>query len=334
MHKYDVIIIGGGPTGMACAIEARKHNLDYLILDKGSLVNTVRYYPTNMTFFSTAELLELDDLPFSTTSPGKRPSRNEALEYYLRVAQIHNLQIEQYTEVKDINKVNGEFRVNASNGDYLSKYVILATGYYDKVNRLNVPGEDQSHVSHYYDEPFGYVGTEVAVVGGSNSAVETALDLFRHGANVKLVHRQNELGGKIKYWMKPDIENRIKEGSIPAYWNTTVKAINQNSLELEDQGSGKYFSIPADFVFLLTGYHPDAEFLKKAGVEIDEKTLVPNYDPETLESNIEGLYVAGVILAGYETAKIFIENGRHHGKPIVKDILSKSREGIGIKENK
>lgn len=332
MQTYDVIIVGGGPTGMACAIEARKNNLDYLIIDKGSLVNTVRYYPTNMTFFSTAELLELDDLPFATTSPGKRPARNEALEYYLRVAQIHDLKIQQYTRVDNINKENGEFRVQTSNGEYQSKYVILATGYYDKVNRLNVPGEDQSHVSHYYDEPFGYTGTEVAVVGGSNSAVETTLDLFRHGANVKLIHRRDELGSKIKYWMKPDIENRIKEGSIPAYWNTSVKAIHEKSIELEGQNSGENFSIPADFVFLLTGYHPDADFLKKAGVAIDEDTLVPDYDPDTLESNVEGLYVAGVILAGYETAKIFIENGRHHGKPIIRDILSKSKAGIGVKD--
>lgn len=331
MHTYDLIIVGGGPTGMACAIEARKNNLDYLIIDKGSLVNTIRYYPTNMTFFSTAELLELDGMPFPTTSTGKRPTRQEALEYYLRVAQIHDLQILQYTRVDDIHKEDDGFRIDTSNGQYQSQYVVLATGYYDKVNRLNVPGEDQPHVAHYYDEPFAYAGTEVAVVGGSNSAVETTLDLFRHGANVKLVHRRNELGSKIKYWMKPDIENRIKEGAIPAYWNTAVEAIHESSLALKDQNSGESFSIPADFVFLLTGYHPDAGFLKKAGVEVDETTLVPNHDPETLESNVPGLYVAGVILAGYETAKIFIENGRHHGKPIIEDILSKTKKGAGIK---
>ncbi len=324
MEALDIVIIGAGPTGMACAIEAKKNNLSYLIIDKGSLVNTVRRYPTNMTFFSTAELLELDDLPFPTTSVGKRPSRNEAIEYYIRVAQRHNLQTQLYTTVKQLEKTDGQFHVVTDKGTFRAKHVIAATGYFDKPNKLNIPGEEQSHVSHYYDEAYPYVGLDVAVVGGSNSAVETILDLHRHGANVKLIHREGELGSKIKYWMKPDIQNRIKEGSIPAYWYTSVKAIRENDMVLRDAENNE-FTLRADQVFLLTGYHPDAQFLSSLGINIDEETLKPEYNEETLESNVSGLYVAGVILAGYETAKIFIENGRYHGKPIIQDILKKEK---------
>jgi len=322
MHTYDLVIIGAGPTGLATAIEAQRHNLSYIILDKGSIVNTVRYYPTNMTFFSTAELLELDDLPFPTTSPGKRPTRNEALEYYIRVAQRHNLQMSLYTTVHQVEKVDEVFHIKTDKGLYQAKYVVTATGYYDKPNRLNIPGEDEPHVSHYYDEAYPYVGLDVLVVGGSNTAVETSLDLFRHGAKVTLVHRGGALKHNVKYWMKPDMENRIKEGSIPAYWHTKIKAIEGNQVLLENEAQGDYY-LKADQVFLLTGYHPDSHFLANLGIAIDQETLKPQYDEETLESNVAGLYVAGVILAGYETAKIFIENGRHHGKPIIRDILKK-----------
>ncbi len=327
MQTRDLIIIGAGPTGMACAIEAEKHNLDYLIIDKGSLVNSIRKYPTNMTFFSTAELLELDGMPFPTTSPGKRPTRNEALEYYIGVAQRYDLNLQLYTTVQSVNKKNDTFHIETDKGVFQSRYLVAATGYFDKPNTLNVPGEEQSHVSHYYDEAYPYVGLDVPVVGGSNSAVETILDLYRHGVNVKLIHRGDALAGNIKYWMKPDIENRIKEGSIPAYWGTRVKAIRETDMVLLDE-QDKPFTVSADHVFLLTGYHPDADFLASLGININPDTLVPEYDEETLESNIKGLYVAGVILAGYKTAKIFIENGRHHGYPIIRDILSKTHKSV------
>lgn len=325
MYTYDVVIIGAGPTGLATAIEAQRQNLSYIILEKGSIVNTVRYYPTNMTFFSTAELLELDDLPFPTTSPGKRPTRNEALEYYIRVAQKHNLRMSLYTTVQKVDKVDDLFHIDTNKGAYQAKYLVAATGYYDKPNRLNIPGEDQANVSHYYDEAYPYVGLNVLVVGGSNTAVETSLDLFRHGANVTMVHRGDALKSNVKYWMKPDIENRIKEGSIPAYWNTAVRAVEGNQVLVEDE-HGQQFYLQADQVFLLTGYHPDSKFLQGLGIEVDSETLKPTYDENTLESNVPGLYVAGVILAGYETAKIFIENGRHHGKPIIRDILQKENQ--------
>jgi len=327
MAVLDIIIIGGGPTGMACAIEAEKNNLHYQVIEKGSLVNTIRNYPTNMRFFSTAELLELDDLPFPTTSPGKRPSRNEALEYYIRVAQRYALNMQFYTTVETVIKEDGIFRVSTDKGILKSRYVIAATGYFDKVNRLGIPGEDLPHVSHYFDEAYPYVGLDVPVVGGSNSAVETILDLYRHGAGVKLIHRGGELAGNIKYWMKPDIENRIKEGSIPAYWHTTVKEIREGEIVLNGPDNA-VSTLAADQVFLLTGYHPDAAFLRNMGIHVDEKTLKPEYDTETLETNVAGLYVAGVILAGYETARIFIENGRHHGKPIIRNILQKQGKAV------
>ena len=325
MRTLDLVIIGAGPTGMATAIEAQKHNLSYIMLDKGSLVNTIRYYPTNSTFFSTAELLELDGLPFPTTTPGKRPTRAEALEYYIAVARRYNLKVQPFTPVENIKKTEEGFNVETSKGNYQSRYVVAATGYYDRPNYLNVPGEELPHVSHYYDEAFPYIGMDVAVVGGSNSAAENTLDLYQHGVNVKLIHHSEALKKSVKYWLKPNLENRIKEGSIPAYFHTEVQAIHQGKLDLVNSGN-ETFSVPADQVFLMTGYHPDAVFLQKLGVQIDEDTLRPQYDADTLESNIPGLYLAGVVLAGYNTSEIFIENGRFHGEPIITDILKKTRD--------
>lgn len=329
MRTLDLVIIGAGPTGMACAIEAQRQNLTYTMLDKGSLVNSIRYYPTNSAFFSTAELLELDGLPFPTTTPGKRPTRAEALEYYLAVARKYDLNVQPFTPVTDVEQTESVFTVHTSKGQYEARYVVAATGYYDRPNYLNVPGEQLSHVSHYYDEAYPYVGMDVAVVGGSNSAAENTLDLYQHGVNVKLVHHGEALKKSVKYWLKPNLENRIKEGSIPAYFNTEVKAIHENKLELVDQNN-ETFSIPASQVFLMTGYHPDADFLRKLGVKIDENTLKPAYNPDTYESNVPGLYLAGVILAGHNTSEIFIENGRFHGAPIVADILKKTKDKAAV----
>ncbi len=325
MQPLDLVIIGAGPTGMATAIEAQKQNLSYIMLDKGSLVNSIRHYPTNSTFFSTAELLELDGLPFPTTTPGRRPSRAEALEYYLAVARKYDLNVQPFTPVDNVEKTETGFTVYTPKGHYEARYVVAATGYYDRPNSLNVPGETLPHVSHYYDEAYRYIGMDVAVVGGSNSAAENTLDLYQHGVNVKLIHHGEALKQSVKYWLKPNLENRIKEGSIPAYFNTEVKAIHEGKLELTD-ANHETFSISADQVFLMTGYHPDAYFLRKLGVEIDESTLKPYHDPDTLESNVPGLYLAGVILAGYNTSEIFIENGRFHGAPIVADILKKTKD--------
>jgi thioredoxin reductase (NADPH) len=310
---------------MACAIEAQRQNLSYTMLDKGSLVNSIRHYPTNSTFFSTAELLELDGLPFPTTTPGKRPTRAEALEYYLAVARKYDLNVQPFTPVNDVEQTESGFTVHTSKGPYQARFVVAATGYYDRPNYLNVPGEALPHVSHYYDEAYPYVGMDVAVVGGSNSAAENTLDLYQHGVNVKLVHHGEALKKSVKYWLKPNLENRIKEGSIPAYFNTQVKAIHEGKLELVEQNNETFF-IPADQVFLMTGYHPDANFLRKLGVEIDDSTLKPAYNPDTYESNLPGLYLAGVVLAGHNTSEIFIENGRFHGAPIVADILKKTKD--------
>ena len=329
MRQLDLVIIGAGPTGMACAIEAQKQNLSYTMLDKGSLVNSIRHYPTNSTFFSTAELLELDGLPFPTTTPGKRPTRAEALEYYLAVARKYDLNVQPFTPVTEVEKTTTGFNVQTPQGTYHARYVVAATGYYDRPNYLDVPGEDLPHVSHYYDEAYPYIGMDVAVVGGSNSAAENTLDLYQHGVNVKLIHHGESLKKSVKYWLKPNLENRIKEGSIPAYFETQVKAIHEGKLELVNN-KGEHFSIPADQVFLMTGYHPDADFLRQLGVEIDETTLKPAYDPETYESNVPGLYLAGVVLAGYNTSEIFIENGRFHGAPIVSDILKKAKDKAAV----
>ncbi len=328
MEVLDVAIIGSGPCGMTNGIEAEKKGYHYLIFEKGSIANTIRRYPTNISFFSTAELLELEGIPFPTTSPGKRPSRQEAMEYYLKIAQHFDLKISQYTTVKNISKEDDLFKVETDQGDYLAKNVVLAIGYFDNANKINVPGEDMDHVSHFYDEAFGYANLNVAVVGGANSAAESTMELYRHGAKVRLIHRRDELSKSIKYWIKPDLENRIKEGSIPAHWNSDVQAINEKEIIVKNKDSGEVEHIPADFVFLLTGYHPDGGFLKNSGIEIDEETLIPRFNQETYETNVPGIYVAGAVVCGCETANIFIENGRYHAKSIFRHIASKKGEKV------
>jgi thioredoxin reductase (NADPH) len=314
----DVLVIGAGPTGLACAIEAQKIGLKALVLDKGCLVNSVYNYPTNMTFFTTPELLEIGDIPFACAS--QKPTRQEALEYYRRVADHYHLHICQYQWVKTVTGEDGDFRITATDRsgkihDYRTKKVIVSTGYYDLPNDLNVPGEDlAAKIFHYYKEPFPYYDSDVLVIGGKNSAAEAALDLWRHGARVTLVHRGDQISPGVKYWVRPDLENRIKNDEITAHFRSSVQEIGTDFVVLNTpQGPMR---LANDFVFALIGYHPDYDFLRSVGLELSDMQHRPVCDPETLESNVPGIYVAGVIVAGSRTSEIFIENGRFHGKQI------------------
>ena len=320
-HAYDLLIIGGGPAGLATAIAARGANLDYLVVEKGVLVDAIFHFPRHMVFFTTPELLEIGGLPFIT--PYEKPTRLEALRYYRRVVDTYKLAIALEEEVLAVARDGEGFTVASTAGKRRARFVVLATGYYDHPNLLGIPGEDLPHVSHYYTEPHPYYRKRVAVVGGKNSAAEAALDLFRAGAKVTLVHRRAELGGSIKYWVRPDIENRIREGSIEARFETRVVAIQPGCLTLERGGARE--ELAADAVFLLTGYHPDLDLMRRAGVRVDETTCVPSYDPATLETNVPGLYLAGGVVAGCDTHGIFIENGRFHGETAVAHIASRIR---------
>jgi len=321
----DVLIVGAGPTGLACAIEAVTNQLKVLVVEKGVLVNSIYNYPSTMTFFTTRERLEIGDLPLASVNI--KPHRAEALEYYRRAADFYRLPIRLYERVRAIQGGNGGFRVETESNEgrraeYQTRKVIIATGYYDLPNLLGIPGEDLPKVSHYYTGPHPYFRRKVAVIGGANSAATAALDLCRHGAEVTLIHREPTLSRHIKYWIRPDIENRIKEGSIRAILEAEVKEIAAGWICVQTRG-GEGQRLENDFVFALTGYHPDFDFLRQAGVEIDSVTHRPRCDPETLESNVAGIYLAGVIIAGIDTNEIFIENGRFHGKQIIADIQKK-----------
>src|SRR5271166_4566294 len=320
----DVLIVGAGPTGLACAVEVQKAGFKAIIIDKGCLVNSIYHDPTNMVFFTTPELLEIGDIPFTTSAA--KPTRLGALEYYRRVAGHYELHIRQYQWVKTITGEDGDFRVTATDRrdaihDYRARKIVMATGYYDLANQMNIPGEDLSKVFHYYREPHPYYDTDVVVIGGKNSAAEAALDLWRHGARVTLVHRGSRMHDHVKYWVRPDIENRIKAGEITAHFNSTVQEIGDSSVLLRTP-SGT-LRLENDFVFALTGYHPDYDFLRSVGIELATEQLRPVCDPENLESNIPGLYVAGVIVSGSRTNEIFIENGRFHGKLIAAHLSEK-----------
>ncbi|WBL26504.1 YpdA family putative bacillithiol disulfide reductase [Zunongwangia sp. HGR-M22] len=315
---YDIVIIGGGPIGIACGLEAEKHGLSYVILEKGCLVNSLYYYPTNMTFFSTSEKLELDGIPFISTNP--KPRKAEALEYYRRIATSNKMNIrlfEKVTEVKSDAEIKEVITTKAS---YKAKNVVVATGFYDIPNYINVQGEELPKVAHYYDDPHYYATQKTIVVGASNSAVDAALEIYRKGGDVTMIVRAEDIGPRVKYWVRPDIVNRIEEGSIKAYFNSSIKEIKENEVIVQTQDGEEH--IENDFVLLLTGYRPNFEFLNKIGIALkDESKRIPMYDENTMETNIPGIYLAGVICGGMETHKWFIENSRIHAKLIVANIV-------------
>jgi thioredoxin reductase (NADPH) len=321
----DLVIVGAGPAGLATAIAAAQAGLDAEVVEKGCLVNSIFNFPRQMVFFTTAELLEIGGLPFVT--PYEKPTQGEALRYYRRVAEAYGLRISFDEEVLAVAREKDGFRLRtrharAGEGERRARSVVLALGYYDHPNLLGVPGEALPHVAHYWTEAHPFWRKRVVVVGGKNSAAIAALELYRAGAEVTLVHRGARLGDSIKYWIKPDIENRIKEGAITARFGALVEAITPETVRLREAFGGS--EIPAQAVFLLTGYHPDAGLLRDAGVRVDEATLRPDHDPQTLETNVPGLYVAGSIAAGRETGKIFIETGRFHGERIVAHLRESS----------
>jgi thioredoxin reductase (NADPH) len=330
MTVRDLVIVGAGPAGLATAIAAKQRQLDYVIVEKGALVNSIFNFPARMVFFTTPELLEIGGLPF--VSPYDKPTRHEALRYYRRVVEAFGLDVVLGEEVIAIDRqeAGGEpmFLVETrplqgAPHVHRARAVVLAIGYYDNPNLLNAPGENLPHVRHYYDDAHAYFRQRVVVVGGKNSAAETSLELYRAGARVTLVHRQAQLGSSIKYWVRPDIDNRIAEGSIAARFEHEVVEIRPDVVVVHSCTTGQIEDLPADAVFLMTGYHADTELLREAGVTVDARTGVPTYDPATLETNIRNLFVAGGVVAGKNTAPIFIENGRFHGDAIAKTIAER-----------
>jgi len=317
--EKDVIIIGGGPIGIACALECKKHHLDYLVLEKGALVNSLYNYPLNMTFFSTSEKLEIGGIPFITNNP--KPHRDEALEYYRRVATSYQLDIRLHEKVVSASKQSHGFLIASEKSSYVAKKMILATGFYDIPNLLNVPGEELPKVAHYFKEAHPYVMQKTAVVGASNSAVDAALEIWQKGGDVTMIVRGPGIGERVKYWVKPNIENRIAEGSIKAYFDTTIKEIKWHELVLQTPDG--MLTLENDFVVALTGYRPNIALLQHLGVQLSEDgNFLPTYNDTTMETNIEGLYLAGVICGGMETHKWFIENSRIHAELIAKHIAS------------
>jgi thioredoxin reductase (NADPH) len=323
-EKFDVLVIGAGPTGMACAIEAQRAGFRTSLVDKGCLCNSIFHYPSHMTFFTTPELLEIGDIPFP--SPNQKPVRNEALEYYRKVAEHYALDARLYRLVESITGSDGNFEVLTRDtfgriDIYRAKKVIVATGYYDLPNYLDIPGEDLPKVHHYYDDPHPYYDLDVVVIGGKNSAAIAALELWRHGARVTLVHRGPGMHKHVKYWILPDIENRIKNGEVAAHFNSRITEITPDTVTIETPQGTRF--LPNDTVFALTGYHPDFDFLTALGVRFEGKDRLPVCDAACLESNVSGIYLAGVIVAGSRTNEIFIENGRFHGRQIAEDLKRK-----------
>ncbi len=324
---FDVICIGAGPTGLASAIEAKRAGLRPLVVDKGCLCNSLYHYPVNMVFFTTPELLEIGDLPMTCAT--EKPTRVDALKYYRKAAEHFALEMRLFESVEKVEGQDGNFTVHTrsdrgARNSYSSRKVVVATGYYDLPNMLGIPGEDLPHVSHYYTDPHQFWNEHVVVIGGKNSAAEAALDLYRNGARVTLIHRHADLGMNIKYWVRPDIENRIKAGQIRAMFETHVTRIDESTVTVK--GKGGEGTLPGRQVFALTGYHPDFGFLRSLGITLDPKTNKPELNPQTLESNIPGIYLAGVVIGGNATSEIFIENGRLHGKQIATSLCS---SGLG-----
>jgi thioredoxin reductase (NADPH) len=318
--EYDVVIIGGGPIGLACGLEAKKHGLRYCILEKGCLVNSLYNYPYNMTFFSTSERLEIGEIPF--VSIATKPTRNEALEYYRRATVSNHLEVHLQEEVTSIQASGDHYEVTTAKTTYNTKYIVIATGFYDLPVLMNIPGEDLPKVTHYYKEPHFYAMQKVVVVGANNSAVDAALETYRKGADVTMIIRGSEIGKRVKYWVKPDIENRIKEGSIKAFFNATLSQIYNDRVDIKTANGIE--TIPNDYVIATTGYQPQFDFLLKTGIHLsDDEKLKPAYDAVTMESNKKNIYLAGVVCGGMDTHTWFIENSREHAYIIVNDILRK-----------
>jgi len=317
--KFDVIIIGGGPIGLACALEAKKHGLAYCILEKGCLVNSLYNYPYNMTFFSTSERLEIGGIPFVSIST--KPTRNEALEYYRRVTLSNHLNVHLQEQVVSIEDQGDGYRVTSSKTVYTATYIVIATGFYDLPVLMGIPGEALPKVTHYYKEPHFYAMRKVLVVGANNSAVDAALETYRKGAEVTMVIRGNEIGRRVKYWVKPDIENRIREDSIKAFFNSTLAAIYEDRVDVQTPEG--IVTIPNDYVIATTGYQPQFDFLRKAGIKLsDDEMLKPEYNPLTMETNKRNIYLAGVVCGGMDTHTWFIENSREHAILIMNDIAA------------
>jgi thioredoxin reductase (NADPH) len=320
-EQYNIIIIGGGPIGLACGLEAKKAGLDYLVLEKGSLVNSLYNYPVNMTFFSTSERLEIGGIPF--VSNNAKPTRAEALEYYRRATIAHQLHVHLFEKVETVTKTSDGFTVITTKSTYTARHIIIATGFYDIPYLLNVPGEELPKVTHYYKEPHFYAFQKVLVVGANNSAVDAALETWRKGAEVTMVIRGKEIGERVKYWVRPDIINRIEEGSIKAYFNSEVTAIREQEVDLQTP-SGT-ITISNDWVIAMTGYQPNLDFLRKMGIQLsNDEVMKPTYNEETYETNIGNVFLAGVICGGMNTHRLFIENSRVHAEKIIATIRERT----------
>jgi thioredoxin reductase (NADPH) len=320
IETYDVIIIGGGPIGLACALEAKKYGLTYCIIEKGTLVNSIYNYPMNMTFFSTSERLEIGGIPFVSNSP--KPTRNEALEYYRRVATSSQLNIHLFEEVKQVTKDENGFSVVTSKNNFNASNIIISTGFYDIPYLLHVKGENLDKVKHYYKDPFFYAFQKVLVIGAANSAIDAALETWRKGAEVTMVIRADKISDRVKYWVKPDIENRIAEGAIKAYFNSSVLEIREHEADIKTPGG--IITIENDWVLSMTGYQPNLAFLRKLGIHLSADDICkPSYSEENFETNVQGIYLAGVICGGMNTHRLFIENSREHAEKIIADISSK-----------
>jgi thioredoxin reductase (NADPH) len=319
MEHYKIIIIGGGPIGLACGLEAKKAGLSYVILEKGTLVNSLYNYPVNMTFFSTSERLEIGGIPFVSNNP--KPTRAEALEYYRRVAISAGSNIRLFEAVTDVKKEGDIFKVTTIKSNYTADNIIISTGFYDIPYLLNVKGEELDKVKHYYKDPHFYAFQKVLVVGAANSAVDAALETWRKGAEVTMVIREDKISDRVKYWVKPDIDNRIKEGSIKAYFNSTIKEIREHEVDIQTPDG--LVTIKNDWVIAMTGYQPNLSFLRKMGIELSaDDVCKPTYSEETYETNIKGIYLAGVICGGMNTHRLFIENSREHAVKIVQHIVA------------
>lgn len=318
-NRFELIIVGGGPIGLACGLEAKKKGLSFIIIEKGCLVNSLYNYPINMTFFSTSEKLEIGGIPF--VSNNIKPTRPEALEYYRRVATANHLPIHLQERVLQISPLNGEYNVHTSKDEYHAKYIIIATGFYDLPVLMNIPGENLPKVTHYYKDPHFYAMQKVIVVGANNSAVDAALETWRKGAEVILVTRGEGIGKRVKYWVRPDIENRIKEGSIQAHFNSCLTAVREKEVDILTPGGS--LTVPNDYVIATTGYMPDFDFLRNTGIELSaDEIMQPHYDHDTMETNLPNIFLAGVVCGGMNTHVWFIENSRDHAQKIMNRIVN------------